>query len=772
MSEQRQHDRVIPPPPQPGDVYEVPAAGSLGLLALGAVGLKAWREKRDEAGVWPDVVQSVPEDASQAKAAQQEAVQAAVAEKQRSLSQRIRRFLKRHTRRRLAKKVLLIGWDAADWRVINPLMDAGLMPALESLVNVGVIGNLATLDPPLSPMLWTSISTGMFADKHGVLGFTQPDPERQLIRPVLGSTRKVKAMWNILNQEGFRCHVIGWWPSHPAEPIDGVYVSNFYHRAHGPFGHPWPMMTGTVHPEELAGTLAGLRIHPQELTAAHILPFVPQAVEIQHEIDQIEDEKEREQKQKRLTSVAKIIAECATVHAAATWVMENEEWDFFAVYYDAIDHFGHGFMRFHPPRREGIPEELFERYNYVVTAGYRFHDMMLGRLLHLAGPDTTVILVSDHGFHPDHLRPKGIPKEPAGPAVEHRDLGVICLRGPHIQKDERVYGASLLDVAPTVLTLFGLPVGRDMDGRPLAEVFDKPIEPDYIPTWETVAGESGMYPPETQQDPWAEQAALERLIELGYVEPPGEDKKEAVEKSVRESRFYLARVYLSTRRRQEALPILEELYRQAPKERRYALRLAQCYRNLNRLEDCRRVIEELLVREEESFPALDLLQGTLLLAEEKPQEALVYLEKAEQTEPRRPDLHRRIGSAYLQMREWVLAEGAFHKALEIDPDSASAYRGLAVATLRQQRYDEAAEAALASVGRIYYNPSGHYYLGEALLRLGEYERAAEAYRVAVSQSPGMRLAHLRLVRLYRDYLDKPVLAEEHRRFAEERIRAD
>jgi tetratricopeptide (TPR) repeat protein len=135
-------------------------------------------------------------------------------------------------------------------------------------------------------------------------------------------------------------------------------------------------------------------------------------------------------------------------------------------------------------------------------------------------------------------------------------------------------------------------------------------------------------------------------------------------------------------------------------------------------------------------------------------------------------LHRRIGSAYLQMREWVLAEGAFHKALEIDPDSASAYRGLAVATLRQQRYDEAAEAALASVGRIYYNPSGHYYLGEALLRLGEYERAAEAYRVAVSQSPGMRLAHLRLVRLYRDYLDKPVLAEEHRRFAEERIRAD
>jgi predicted AlkP superfamily phosphohydrolase/phosphomutase len=42
------------------------------------------------------------------------------------------------------QKVLLIGWDAADWNAINPLMDKGLMPALESLVNEGAMGNLAT----------------------------------------------------------------------------------------------------------------------------------------------------------------------------------------------------------------------------------------------------------------------------------------------------------------------------------------------------------------------------------------------------------------------------------------------------------------------------------------------------------------------------------------------------------------------------------------------------------------------------------------------------
>ncbi|MGH9356724.1 MAG: hypothetical protein ACRD10_11395, partial [Terriglobia bacterium] len=60
----------------------------------------------------------------------------------------------------LAKKVLLIGWDAADWKVATPLLDQGLMPALDDFINHGVMGNLATLRPILSPMLWNSIATG------------------------------------------------------------------------------------------------------------------------------------------------------------------------------------------------------------------------------------------------------------------------------------------------------------------------------------------------------------------------------------------------------------------------------------------------------------------------------------------------------------------------------------------------------------------------------------------------------------------------------------
>ena len=68
-------------------------------------------------------------------------------------------------------KVLLIGWDAADWKLIDPLLKQGKMPNLQTLIDGGVRGNLTTLSPPLSPMLWTSIATGKRPFRHGILGF-------------------------------------------------------------------------------------------------------------------------------------------------------------------------------------------------------------------------------------------------------------------------------------------------------------------------------------------------------------------------------------------------------------------------------------------------------------------------------------------------------------------------------------------------------------------------------------------------------------------------
>lgn len=137
-----------------------------------------------------------------------------------------------------------------------------------------------------------------------------------------------------------------------------------------------------------------------ELTGEFIRLFVPEY----ERVDQAND--------KRLHTLGKIIAETMSVHAVATELLETQPWDFAAIYYTGLDHFGHAFMRYHPPRLPQVTEPDFAIYQSVIANAYRYHDAMLGTLLGLADADTTVILMSDHGFHPDEQRPDYIPAEP------------------------------------------------------------------------------------------------------------------------------------------------------------------------------------------------------------------------------------------------------------------------------------------------------------------------------------------------------------------------
>ena len=686
----------------------------------------------------------------------------------------------------LAKKVLLIGWDAADWKVINPLLDQGLMLTLDDFINHGVMGNLATLRPILSPMLWNSIATGKRANKHGIHGFMEPDTQNGGIRPVSSTSRKVKAIWNILTQRGFKTHVLGWFAGHPAEPINGISVSDLYPYATAPKGEPWPLPPGAVHPEKLRDTFAELRMHPADVTEAAILPWIPRAAEIDQEKD------------KGLMSFAKILSENCSIHNAATWILQNEPWDFLAVYYNGIDHFCHGFMHYHPPRMEGIPEDRFDIYKDVVNGAYRFHDMMLETLLTLAGPDATVLLVSDHGFHSDHLRPRGIPAEPAGPAVQHRPFGIFCMKGPHIQQDERIYGATLLDVTPTILTLFGLPVGADMDGRVLVQAFEEPPQIARIPSWEQEPGECGMHPADLRMDPAAAQAVLQQFVALGYIQPPSEDQSKAVASAVREAHYNLARDYLDCGRPDDALPLLEDLAKNDPKQTRFQMHLAQCYLALNRREAAKQILETVITAdlnppeaaetegkeqpaadteaqaegpqtatpevpaplaaapEGESAPDkksnprpwADLLMGVIHFEEGNMEEALASLLKAEQSDPRLPNLHLRIGETYLRQKRTDDSDRAFQQALEIDGDSPEAHLGLAMVRLRQRRNEEAAEQALLAVGLQHFLPLGHFYLGVALARLGHRQRAMLAFETCLSMLPGLVAAHRWLAALH------------------------
>jgi tetratricopeptide (TPR) repeat protein len=396
---------------------------------------------------------------------------------------------------------------------------------------------------------------------------------------------------------------------------------------------------------------------------------------------------------------------------------------------------------------------------------YMFHDLLLGRLLHLAGPDATVMLVSDHGFYSDHLRPvevEGGP--PVGPEAWHRHHGVFVLKGPNVLKDERVYGASLLDVTPTILTLLGLPVGRDMDGKVLVQCFDKPVEVERIDSWETEPGDAGMHPPDARSDPFEQQEAMRQLVELGYLAAPTDDAKKLIDLATMESRYNLAMVHVGAAEFGKATPILEQLVAEHPDESRFALSLAQVYLNTRRLPEARKLIGSAKT-EGLASAQRDLMLGTLEFAEGRRDEALATLLRAERAEPRLPHLHTQLGNVYLQQRRWEDAGRAFEKALAIDGDSAQAHYGLGIVAFHQDRHDDAAELLLRSVGLTHYFPRAHFALGMTLARMGWYDRAVQSLKVALSQAPHFVSAH-RFLSVCYSKLGNAEMALTHRQLAQ------
>lgn len=646
----------------------------------------------------------------------------------------------------LARKLLLIGWDGADWQIIKPMLERGEMPALESVINQGVMGNLASMNPMISPMLWTTMATGKPPHAHGICGFTVPDPTSPSGTRLANSTgRKCKAFWNILTQNGLKVHTLGWFASHPAEPINGICVSDLFAKPLGLIDKGWPMLPGSVHPAERTLDFLDLRIHPQEISLEQLEYFVPRAKSIDQSAD------------RNLSSLALQLAECGTLQGLASHIVEHEPWDMLAVYFNTIDHVCHGFMYYHPPRMDHIPPVLYELYKDVVEATYRFHDMMLGYLLTQAGDDVTVMIVSDHGYQTGNRRPVLTPDEPAGPTAWHRPYGILAMKGPHIRRDELVFGARLLDLTPTILTLFGLPVGKDMTGRALCQIFDRPVTPELIPSWEDVPGEAGLHAADARVDPIAEQAAMQQLIDLGYLDPIPADKQAAIQKATDEHNYNMARSFMGGNRHADAVELLEAVHCSQPTRLSVALCLADCYQKLDRREDCKRLVDHIAsgdcyemgmeAKNVKLMPQLDLLYGLLAQGEGDLEKAVEHFTRAEAAVGGAAGLHTNLGNVYLQMKRFDDAARAFSRALEVDHDDPVAHHGLAIVHLEAGRDEEAADAALASLEILYHQPRVHYHLGLALLKLGQTEQARRAFEMAVSMDPHNKDAHWQLASL-------------------------
>jgi hypothetical protein len=161
----------------------------------------------------------------------------------------------------------------------------------------------------------------------------------------------------------------------------------------------------------------------------------------------------------------------------------------------------------------------------LVEHVYERDELYHGPYAHLA-PDLTVVLTDWRyrtiGLH-DFTTNKLI--SPAfGPTGDHRMDGILVASGPAFRIGATPRDAELLDIAPTVLHLLGLPVPEDMDGRILAELLDPSLSPVDVPVRAAALASAPVHAHATPATPsesvyTAEEDAeiQRRLEELGYL---------------------------------------------------------------------------------------------------------------------------------------------------------------------------------------------------------------------------------------------------------------
>lgn len=478
-------------------------------------------------------------------------------------------------------EVWVIGLDGGDWDILEPVMNAGRLPNLKKLRDEGAWGRLRSEMPLLSPVLWTSIATGRTPDRHGVTWFMSTTPDGQKI-PISSRSRQVRALWNVASENKLTAGVIGWWATWPVEPINGFMVSDYvgWHS----FGITGRGVedAGKVWPEPFAKEVAAMLPQPESIPASLVQRIVKLTdAQIAAATTATDDPYS--------TPVSHLRQAMATARGYTDIALDRlgkERPALLAVYYEGTDAAMHLFNNFAPPKQEWVGDTDFAAYQDAVAAYWSWQDSLLGELLARRGPNTTIVVCSDHGFRTgdERLREEHVDTELAD--ASHMIDGILVLNGPGIRAGTPVTGASIYDIAPTVAALLGLPVAGDLHGQVLSGALTgdfrtaNPVR--QVATWETTPLQHGS---EVVNDPEAAARMEQMLRSLGYVAGAQDAATSPGVAVGPENAVNLATIYMRQGRLDEAVKVLEAEYGRSPQDRTVRLNLAQAWARSGRTDE-------------------------------------------------------------------------------------------------------------------------------------------------------------------------------------------
>ncbi|MFH1502318.1 MAG: alkaline phosphatase family protein [Candidatus Eisenbacteria bacterium] len=402
------------------------------------------------------------------------------------------------------RRVLLLGVDGLEWDIMGPMMETGRLPNISRLVSEGSWGELRSLEYLESPMIWTSISTGKLPDKHGITGFTTKPGARREGAIFTADFREARTLWDILGERGRTVGVVMWLVTWPAEPVNGYLVSDYIKFDWKKAGREQEV---TTFPPELAAEVEGMVVRGSDVSDERVAEFLNGSLPTGSDL------------RARIKALRNCISVDETARAIGLHLAVTRPTDFTAVYMSGVDAVCHHFwVDAFPGSGPEVSARESELFGEVVARYYDETDRVIGEFLDLADENTTVIVTSDHG----HSGPKLRGNSYATGIAMHDPTGFVVLWGKDIAAGRELADASVLDLAPTILALYGLPVADDMDGRVLTEAIDSRFLSTHgverIATYETGPVETPESAGDEPVESPVDDEIKERLRSLGYIE--------------------------------------------------------------------------------------------------------------------------------------------------------------------------------------------------------------------------------------------------------------
>ena len=294
-------------------------------------------------------------------------------------------------------RVFIIGWDGATFDLIKPWVAEGKLPNIARLLENGSHGELRSTLPPMTFPAWSSFLTGKNPAKHGIYDFTRERPGSYDLEFVNGGQRRAPSFWKILSDAGKRVISISVPCTFPPEEVNGIVLSGF--DAAGLGGSSAKLDARGMSPASLYEEL-------DRAVGGHPIGSFP--------IKEINDGRPD-------LALAKLLDVIGRKAATAKYLIQQYEWDCGMILFGESDGSGHHFWKYCDPDSPLYTDKPAGMADSILRV-YQELDRELGEILHLLPEETTVLMMSDHGFG-------GVSNVALYPNCWMREQGLLDFRG-------------------------------------------------------------------------------------------------------------------------------------------------------------------------------------------------------------------------------------------------------------------------------------------------------------------------------------------------------